>query len=60
MPQLTEGQIEWERMEDSYDVVSIGLGKENRKFKTTGRGLVAWKKLLNEQVSCERPVWPVN
>ena len=23
-------------MEDSYDVVSIGLGEENRKYKTTG------------------------
>ena len=29
--QLTDGQIEWERMEDSYDVVSIGLGRENRE-----------------------------
>ena len=47
--QLTDGQIEWERMEDSYDVVSVGLGDENRKFKTTGKGLDAWKELLNEQ-----------
>ncbi len=27
---LTDGQIEWAAMVDAYDVVSIGLGEENR------------------------------
>ena len=41
-------------MEDSYDVVSIGLGEENRKFKTTGKGLLAWEVLLYEQFPGEK------
>ena len=28
--QLTDGQIEWAKMDDAYDVVSIGTGKDNR------------------------------
>ncbi len=28
--QLTDWQVEWAPMEDAYDVISIGLGEENR------------------------------
>ena len=27
--QISEGQIEWEKLEDEFDVVSIGYGDDN-------------------------------
>lgn len=48
LDQICDGQIEWQAMEDEYDVVSIGYGKENRKYPIVA-GFENWKKLLKSQ-----------
>jgi all-trans-retinol 13,14-reductase len=35
LDQISEGQVEWARMDDSFDLISIGQGEKNRIYKTT-------------------------
>ena len=43
--QITDGQLEWAEMDDEYDVVSIGYGKENRKYPVN-KNKEIWKANL--------------
>ena len=46
--QISEGQIEWEKMEYEFDVVSIGYGQYNRRYERC-EGLKQWSKKLKKQ-----------
>ena len=46
--QISEGQIEWEKMEYEFDVVSIGYGQYNRRCERC-EGLKQWIKKLKKQ-----------
>ena len=46
--QISEGQIEWEKLEDEFDVVSIGYGDDNRRYEVC-EGIEQWKKKLKKQ-----------
>jgi all-trans-retinol 13,14-reductase len=46
--QITDGQLEWAPLEDAYDVVSIGVGEENRRYPVATGG-ENWKALLKKQ-----------
>jgi all-trans-retinol 13,14-reductase len=34
LDQITEGQLEWAKMDDSFDLISIGQGDKNRIYET--------------------------
>jgi all-trans-retinol 13,14-reductase len=46
--QITDGQLEWAPLEDAYDVVSIGMGEENRRYPVATY-VENWKALLKKQ-----------
>ena len=46
--QISEGQIEWEKLDDEFDVVSIGYGENNRRYELC-EGIEQWKKKLKKQ-----------
>ena len=46
--QISEGQIEWEKLEDEFDVVSIGYGDDNRRYEVC-EGIEQWRKKLKKQ-----------
>jgi len=46
--QITRGQLEWAKLEEEYDVVSIGYGQNNRKYPVTA-GKEKWVELLKSQ-----------
>ena len=50
--QLTDGQMEWAPIEDGYDVVSIGFGRENRRYPIVAgaeRGKAHMKRQFPEE-----------
>ena len=48
MDQLTNGQLEWSKLEPEYDVVTIGYGKDKRQYPIV-ENADAWKALLKKQ-----------
>jgi all-trans-retinol 13,14-reductase len=46
--QISEGQIEWDKLEDDFDVVSIGYGEDNRRYPVC-EDLDKWSKKLKKQ-----------
>lgn len=47
MEQISEGQVEWSRMDEAYDVVSIGYDDENRQYPVLA-GFPEWSKTLKK------------
>ena len=46
--QLTEGRLDWIKLEDTYDTVVLGAGGQRREFPVpSGKG--AWEKSLQER-----------
>jgi len=48
LDQISEGQIEWAPLEQEYDVVEIGFGKDRRTYPVTA-GTKEWKEQLHKQ-----------
>jgi len=48
MDQICEGQVEWNRLEDEFDIVSIGYEDKNRQYPVL-TGFENWKKQLKKQ-----------
>ncbi len=48
MDQVCEGQVEWNRLEDAYDVVSIGYDDDRRTYPVVSPH-DSWKKSLKKQ-----------
>ena len=46
LDQISDAQIEWEDLDDSYDVVSIAYGKGNRRYPVVRN---KWQEVLKEQ-----------
>ena len=46
--QISEGQIEWEKLDDEFDVVSIDYGEKNRRYELC-EGIEQWRKKLKKQ-----------
>ena len=46
--QLTDGQLEWTPMAKNYDVISIGLGEDNRRYDVVP-GEAEWRETLRKQ-----------
>ena len=47
--QLTDGQLEWEKLDKEFDVVSIGSKDKIRSYPVT-TGVGEWKRLLMKQL----------
>ena len=46
--QISEGQIEWCKLENEFDVVSIGYGDDNRRYPVC-ENIKEWSKKLKKQ-----------
>ncbi len=46
---MTEGQIEWAPLDDAYDRVAVGYGKNLRCYDVFKGGKASWKPKLMEQ-----------
>ena len=50
--QITDGQLKWNKLEEEFDVVSIGYGAEQRKYPIPA-GYDNWIKQLKEKFPTE-------
>ena len=48
LDQITDGQLEWNRIDEEYDIVTIGYGKDQRRYPVPA-GYKKWIKLLKEE-----------
>ena len=48
MDQITEGQLEWAKLDENYDVVSIGYGDDNRRYPVC-EDHKQWANMLKKQ-----------
>lgn len=48
LDQITDGQLEWNRLDEEYDMVSIGYGKNQRKYPVPA-GFKKWIELLKKE-----------
>lgn len=50
--QITDGQVQWDKLDEEFDIVSIGSGNERRTYPVVV-GEDKWKRMLKERFPAE-------